>query len=247
VQPERLLDTRSGVGVAAGVAADGATIELQITGAGVTKIPADAAAVVLNVTVTQPQADGYLTVWPCGQSRPDASNLNATAGQTAPNLVIAKIGAGGKVCIFTQRATHVVADVNGWFPAGTPYLGVQPERLLDTRAGIGVVAAGRTTDDSVTEVQVTGVGSTAIPADTSAVVLNMTVANPAQNGYVTVWPCGEPMPVASSLNATLPYTRPNLVIAKVGAGGKVCIYTQHATHLLADVNGWFPREPALES
>ena len=71
----------------------------------------------LNVTVTDAQAAGFITVYPCASERPNASNLNATVPFTRPNLVIAKIGDGGKVCVYTQSPTHIIADVNGWFPA----------------------------------------------------------------------------------------------------------------------------------
>src|SRR5690606_32922259 len=43
-------------------------------------VPADAAAVALNVTVVGPTAPGYLTVYPAGEARPTASNLNYSAG-----------------------------------------------------------------------------------------------------------------------------------------------------------------------
>ena len=125
---------------------------------------------------------------------------------------------------------------------------MQPERFLETRPGEplrGVGAAGKTESGQAIELQITGVGKTDIPADASAVVLNMTVDDPSSNGFVTVWPCGSPRPNASNLNATVPFTRPNLVIAKIGDGGKVCVYTQSPTHIIADVNGWFPAEPAL--
>ena len=35
--------------------------------------------------------------------------------RTIANAVITKIGEGGKVCVFTQRSTHLVADVNAYF------------------------------------------------------------------------------------------------------------------------------------
>ena len=54
---------------------------------------------VLNVTVDAPTAGGYLTVFPSGTTRPLASNLNVVAGQTIGNLVIAKVGADGKVAV----------------------------------------------------------------------------------------------------------------------------------------------------
>ena len=72
---------------------------------------------VLNVTAADsPGPDSYLTVYPTGTDRPLASNLNFVAGQTVPNLVIARIGTGGKVTIYNNLgSTVVVADVQGWF------------------------------------------------------------------------------------------------------------------------------------
>ncbi|MGI8808176.1 MAG: hypothetical protein ACR2KK_10105, partial [Acidimicrobiales bacterium] len=91
------------------------TVSLTVTGRG--GVPAEGvSSVVLNVAVTQPTADGYLTVFPAGAARPLASNINFAPGQTVSNAVVAKVGAGGKVDIFNaQGATHVVVDVQGWF------------------------------------------------------------------------------------------------------------------------------------
>ena len=63
------------------------------------------------------QAPGYVTVYPCGQPVPTASNLNFVAGDTIPNAVVTSLGAGGKVCLFTFAPTHLIVDVNGWIPA----------------------------------------------------------------------------------------------------------------------------------
>jgi hypothetical protein len=240
VVPERLLDTRTGVGAPTGKLVGGTTLQLQVTGAGQTAIPTDAQAVVLNVTVTAPDADGYLTVWPCGSPMPLASNLNYyKADDTIANLVIAKVGAGGTVCITSQSTTHVVADMNGWFPAGAPYNSVTPERLLDTRSGVGAPVGPLAAETTLT-LQVTGAGQTNVPADASAVVVNVTVTQPGDDGYLTVWPCGQPRPLASNLNYGAGQTIPNLVIAKLGTGGTFCIAGQHTTHVVVDINGWFP-------
>ena len=80
-------------------------------------MPDDASAVVLNVTATEATADGFVTVWPCGDAMPTASNLNLKAGQTAPNLVVTKPGQNGLVCLATSGGTHLVADLAGYFPA----------------------------------------------------------------------------------------------------------------------------------
>jgi hypothetical protein len=115
--PSRLLDTRSGVGVvkAAAVAAGG-TVHLQVTGRG--GVPAaGVSAVVLNVTVTAPAAAGFLTVYGDGTALPGASNLNFVKSQSVPNLVIAPVGANGKVALFNGSGgtVQLVADVSGYW------------------------------------------------------------------------------------------------------------------------------------
>ena len=248
LNPARLLDTRAGASTAdeqfagIGFQGPGAVVELQVAGRG--GVPAGAPAVTLNVTSTGSSANGFLTVWPCGQPRPLASNLNFTAGRDVANAVLSSLGADGKVCIYTGAgATHLVADVNGFYPPTSAYRPLNPARLLDTRAGASTAdgagaGAGVTAPGAVTEVQVTGRGG--VPANAAAVVLNLTSAGGTDNGFVTAWPCGEARPLASSLNYSAGRDVANAVISRLGTGGKVCLYTGAApTHLLADVNGYF--------
>jgi len=94
----------------------GSVTQLVVNGRG--GVDADAAAVVLNVTVTGLAGAGYLTVYPCDATRPlVASNLNYSAGQTIANTVTSKVSADGKVCIYTSGPTHLIADINGFFAA----------------------------------------------------------------------------------------------------------------------------------
>ena len=109
----------------------GSVTELQITGhAGV---PADASAVVLNLTALDSTQPGFVTAYPCGTPRPTASNLNYAPGTIVANSATIPIGTGGRVCLYTHTATNLIADINGWHPAGSNYRSVQPQRLLDTR------------------------------------------------------------------------------------------------------------------
>ena len=94
--------------------AAGDTIEVQV--ANRAGVPANASAVVLNVTVTGALGNGFVTVYPCGAARPTTSNLNFSAGQTIPNAVIAKVGVAGSVCLFTNVGTQLLVDVDGYFP-----------------------------------------------------------------------------------------------------------------------------------
>src|SRR5215218_5514592 len=151
--PARILDTRS----------DGSTVDGQFAGTGIRPfgstlnlptagragVPGDAVAVVLNVTVTEAQGDGFITVFPCAGNRPTASNLNYVVGTTRPNMVIAKIGAAGAVCLFNGGATHLIVDVTGYFPGTDAITPLEsPARLLDTRSE-GVTVDGLDQADGI--------------------------------------------------------------------------------------------------
>ncbi len=248
LSPARLADTRvgfstvDGANAGGGQLAAGAVLDLPVVGRG--GVVADAAAVSLNVTAaTNPHLQGFVTVYPCGSPRPLASNLNFNAGGTTPNAVITKVGAGGHVCLFASAHTDLIVDVNGYFAGLSAYRSINPARVLETRPGEvtadglqqggGLVASG-----SVTELQIAG--RVGLPASLASVVLNVTVTDAASAGYATVYPCGSARPTASSLNYSQNATVANLVVSKVGLGGKVCIYSQTATDLIADVDGYFP-------
>jgi len=201
------------------------------------KIPFDAVAVALNVTVTEPVGPGYVTVYPCGD-RPGVSNLNYVAGQTVPNFVIAAMDEAGDVCIDTIATTDVIVDIAGYVPAGSPLtLLEQPTRFLDTRDGTGApkrrVLAGETLPVRVA-------GSPGVPSSAAAVVFNATAVIASGSGFVTVFPCGRPIPETSTLNVTAGSIVPNLVTTAVGADGTVCIYSSVDTDLVGDVAAYLP-------
>jgi hypothetical protein len=200
-------------------------------------IPADASAVVLNLTGTDAAADGYVTAWPCGERRPLASNLNLTFGATTANLVIVKLGADTSVCLYTQSGTDLVADLAGWFTAGAHFTAVSPQRVLDTRPGAGQVGYTGDRPGAFGQVEL-DLSRYAVPSHAGAAVLNLTGTDAAANGYVTAWPCGQPRPLASVLNLTTGETRPNLAIVKLSADDSVCLYTQSGTDFVADLAGW---------
>ncbi len=244
--PARLADTRSGENTidslfaGEGARSGGSTLELTVAGRG--GVAADATAVALNVTAVTPSGDGFVTVYPCGSDRPTASNVNYTTGAVIPNAVVAKIGSAGKVCFFVSAATHLVIDANGYFPTTTTLFPLNPARLLETRSGLTTVdnfqqGEGAREAGSTTEVQVT---DRATVSSAAAAVLNITITEAKGPGFATVYPCGIPKPLASTINYDAGSTVANLVVSKIGTDGKVCIFTQSAAHILADVNGYFP-------
>jgi hypothetical protein len=251
LNPGRILDTRTGGstvdGTSAGTGAitPGQVVTLQV--AGRAGVPDDAGAAILNVTATATAGWGYVTVYPCDEARPTASNLNYTEAQdTRPNAVVTKIAADGTVCLVADQAgTDLIVDVSGYFPAGAMYTPLNPGRILDTRTG------GSTVDGTSVGGGATSSGQTlvlpvadrhGVPADAGSVALNVTATATKGWGYVTVYPCTEPRPTASTINYTgAGQTTPNAVITKLGADGTVCLFTDQAgADLIVDVDGYFP-------
>jgi hypothetical protein len=244
VSPSRVFDTRPEPGGIRSVSkvkvGGGYQLAVKVTDLPGVVPATGVGAVSLNVTVTQPDGAGYVTVYPCG-TQPNASSLNYVAGQTIPNAVIAPVSAQGEVCFYSQSPTHILADVNGWFASGSSFTSVSPSRVFDTRPGQGgirLVAKQKVGGGYQLRMKVTDLPGVVPATGVGAVSMNVTVTEPDGAGYVTVYPCGT-QPNASSLNYVAGQTIPNAVIAPVSAQGEVCFFSQSPTHILADVNGWF--------
>ena len=218
---------------------------LRIKVAGINGIPATGVgAVSMNVTVTSPDGEGFITVYPC-DSKPDASNLNYTLEQTVPNAVIAPVSSTGDVCFYTNAQTHLLADINGYFPTGQGFTPAGPTRVFDTRSGsaqgLRTVNKVKIGGDQEVRVKMTDLAGLTPSTGVGAVSLNVTATGTIADdfgGYVTVYPCGD-RPNASSLNFISGQTVPNAVIAPVSASGEVCFYARGTTDLIVDINGYF--------
>lgn len=248
--PARLLDTRGGPTIDGRFSGQGALPDgpgaIAVAGRG--GVPATgAAAVVLNVTIDNSSltGQGFVTVYPTGSTRPNASSLNVTAGAVVANEIVAKLGPDGTVTVFTQVPTHVVVDVVGWFPSATSSVfPLVPARFLDTRAdGATVDGAFRATGPLGAglpfDLQVAGRGG--VPSGVAAVVMNVTVVNEGLPGagFVTIHPRGTTRPNASSINFVPGQVVANEVVARVGTNDSVTLFASAGTHLVVDVVGYF--------
>jgi PQQ-like domain/Bacterial Ig-like domain (group 3) len=225
--------------------AAGATVHLQVTGRG--GVPASGvAAVALNVSVLDPTAAGYLTVYGDGVTRPGVSNLNFVAGHPMPRQVITPVGASGKVDLYngSSGTVQLFADVTGYYLSGTPtaagaFGSLTPSRLLDTRSGVGALKASVAASGTA-RLQVAGRGGVPV-SGVSAVVLNVTATAATRAGYLTVYADGSVRPGVSNLNFAAGQTVPNLVITRVGTNGLVDLYNGSGgtVQLIADVSGYY--------
>ena len=190
-------------------------------------VPGDAAAVSLNVTVTNPRAPGFLTAYPCDESRPLASNVNFRSDHTVAGAAIVPVGADGTICVYTSSDTHLIVDVMGSFAGHDTYIRAGPTRLTDTRE---LGDAGLVAHDPL-RVQVPD----SVRSD--AVILNVTAVGGPSAGFVTAFRCGDPMPGTSNVNFPAGGIVPNLVVTQPDANGEVCLYANQPTHLVVDLFG----------
>ena len=220
--PTRICDTRTGdqsnlsgeaaqcngAGNAGSTIAAGATKNILVTNN--FGVPANATAVVLNVTVVNPAASGYLTAFPGGSAPPFASNVDYVAGAVVPNLVEVGTGASGEVSFFSSARADIVVDVEGYVSpttlggAGLYTALTSPTRICDTRAGNpsglsapnsqcnGTGNAGTTLGKNghPSTINVGVAGDNAIPPGATAAVFNVTVVNATAPGYLTIFAQG---------------------------------------------------------
>ncbi|MFI9330584.1 hypothetical protein ACIGZJ_23945 [Kitasatospora sp. NPDC052868] len=245
----RLLDTRSARETPAGQARPltaGESFDVPLSAwkshpeREIPVVPQSATAVLVNVTVTDPTSDGYLTVRRDGDmpGAPATSTLNFKAGETISNTIAVAVapreyGASPQINLYNNAGdTHVVVDVLGYYaPTGTDkYDSVRPTRLVDTRTTGG--------NRSIVPVQVAKpeLGT----AGAKAVVLNVTAAEPRNHGFVVAYPSDKPYPSeGSNLNYVPGRTTANQVVVPVGPDGRINLLNTGSADLVVDIVGYY--------
>ncbi len=244
VVPCRVADTRVSDGAFGSPALAPGTVRDFPVSSGGCAIPSNAEAYSLNATVVPRGALGYLTVWPSGRPQPLASTLNSLDGRVKASAAIVSAGTGGAVSVYATDATDLVLDIDGYFVPATDmsalaFYPLAPCRLADTRSssygalGQPSLSAGQTRTFPILS------SSCNVPVDAVAYSLNFTVAPPGPLGFITTYPAGQALPLASTLNAPGGAVTANAAIVPAGSGGAVDVYASDATDLIIDINGYF--------
>ncbi|HET6533056.1 MAG TPA: hypothetical protein VFH03_20905, partial [Actinoplanes sp.] len=188
-----VLDTRSGVGAAAGVRAAGSTTRFPVTGVG--GVPTTGVtAVLIDVTAITTTAATHLTVFPDGTPlNPALSMVNATTQQTISNTAVVNLPSTGRLAVYTSAGgVHMTVDVQGYFTrtagAGDSFVAIPQHKLVDTRSGLG----GSTGKIPVGGSRTFTLTGSAIPAGATAAFLDMIATGATAQGWFSTYATGGP-------------------------------------------------------
>jgi hypothetical protein len=210
--------------------------------------------------VVNPQAAGYLTVFPQGSPKPFASNLDYTTGQVTANRVIVPLSTSGAtpgyMSIYSSSRADVVVDVSGYYTmaggSGTTFTAAaDPVRICDTRAGNPsnlTWPASQCNGDTMTQggaVTVMVAGLAGVPVDAKSVLVNLTGIAPTQLTFLTVFPgpgiLGWSIPGTSDLDPAAGEVRANMVVATINPqyGWISVVNDTGSIDIAVDVLGWY--------
>lgn len=207
-------------------------------------VPADATAVVGNLTAVNASAAGFVTAFPSGSAVPDTSNLNVGVGATRAVGVITRLGSEAGVVgvdLYNFCGSHLLFDVVGYMtgPTGVSssdglFIPITPTRMLDTRREHMRSWHG-------------GTKQFALPAPINtraqAIAMNLTVTATVDAGFFTLYAAQTPRREVSNLNVTgSGQTVANNAICRISNIGVAC-YSYGAAHIICDVMGWYTGRP----
>jgi hypothetical protein len=245
IAPVRVLDSRN-----TGKFVSGSPKNIKIAGVG--GIPANAVAITGNVTVTNQQTAGFVSVTRLPASNPQTSTLNFPVHDNRANNVTSPLSTDGNVSITFKSSTagktaDVILDVTGYFlngNVGSTYKPLAPVRVLETRAITGQIGPqGPIHVSTNTEFQVAGVKT--VPANAVAVTGNLTVVNQTAAGFITLSTAPPATsPQTSTINFPVGDIRANGVTVKLSATGSLWfVYKSTVSgatiQVLFDVTGYY--------
>ena len=227
VPPSRLVDTRRSADRRAG------DLVVPIPAG----VPPDATALAVSVTLTDTDQPSYVTAYPAGAARPNASVVNTDPLERARAVtVLAPVSPAG-LALFRSAPSNVIVDVVGWFtgPSSAPgtdglFVANGPRRAWDSRSTNDPLHPGGTVERSL------------VPAQAAAAVINVTAVDATAPGFVSAFPAGMARPDVSMLNVA--WRSPLAAMSVVSSSSRgVAFYASVGVHMVVDVAGWFLGAP----
>ncbi len=254
VAPGRVLDTRPTGGGNTNIGLSGkfanrvvrtfAVAGVVGLGWGTALVPARAAAVTGNLTVTNATSAGYVSLGPTMTSTPNTSTLNVAAGNNRANGVTVALKSGSLQAVWagtTGSSADLIFDVTGYFTSdatGLSYHAIVPVRLLDSSTNTGL--SGAFANRTPRTFSVGGTGQ--IAADAAGISGNLTLVNPSSNGFAFVSLDPVASPTSSTVNASAHQTVANGFDVSLDSGALALIWagtTGSTANLQLDVTGYW--------
>jgi hypothetical protein len=199
-------------------------------------VPSSARAVALNIT-TIPLAAPLVSFFASNSTAPALDPI--LSGRNIGVVAGLQIIPGRQVNFYASSPTHAIVDVTGYFaeptaaPNGLAFYPLQPCRLHDTRT------AGNTPIPGATSRTIPATDQCGIPANATAVSVNLAAIPRGPLDFLTLYPTGQPRPNASTLNAYDGQIVANAALIPIGANGSVSLFASRETDAILDVNGYF--------
>lgn len=129
------------------------------------------------------------------------------------------------------------------------FVGITPCRVVDTRTGAGFASPfgppslqGGASRTFPIQSSTCSIPSTALAYSFNVTVVPVTtpgVNPPGYLGFLTVYPTGQPLPNASTLNNYLGTVVANACVVPAGTSGSVDVYALQTTDFIMDINGYY--------
>ncbi len=187
--------------------------------------PVGAVAAMINLTATDGEGPGFLTLEDCGprSGGRSTSALTFAAGASVATMAIVPIGPDGRFCVYRRTGVHSIVDVVAYLgPNGERFTPSSPTRLIDTRQSESVGGRAERT----------------VPTNDGATrIANIVAVNANGPGFFKVGACGDLEHANfSNLNYADASVRSNMAIMPSAASGS-CVYSLVNSDVVVDELG----------
>jgi hypothetical protein len=205
----------------------------------------------LNETVTDPKGNAWFHTDTAGENG-DLCNFKygtATVPLDFSSTFLALNGAHADIVLsgrqFLIQSNWLNANGGGCAmgfnpqtPTGLTFVPVAPCRVADTRNPAGAFGGPALAANGTRGFDIPN-SSCSIPATAQAYSVNATVVPHGTLGFLTAFPCGQPLPLASTLNSLDGRVKAAAAIVPAGTNGGLCFFSTNDTDLVLDINGYF--------
>lgn len=148
-------------------------------------IPADPAAIAVNVAVVQASGGGFITMWPFGETMPLAATVNNVPGSDINNLAVAKLTVGdvSDFSVYSFAAADIVIDVVGYYSAGAA-AGLDCVTANGTQSQVNAGSTYSTTATCPAGYTVTG-GGARVPGGSAHLSMSESYPSTATTWYIS--------------------------------------------------------------